>query len=265
MRLFTFLVTLLSSILIMISFIFSVLALKSHTWATSSIYTSPDGTNSKDTRRFYGKNSRGPFNSAYNQQNLTTGNFTLLTTSNSICLDLDEQFLCQQLRIGAKTLVAGTAFTGLAFIGGYILAFFTFLIGRKRNTMRSVGMVLKTFVMLMTVLGILGIAIGGTITTNVLVNQQRPDGDSISDLSDNPLQDHWLIGKGVEYAFLGWILSVIGLVLFPPIASAKLEDGHGHRHQYRRSQEREHGSYREREQGKNDEHHKGGLTGEQNL
>jgi hypothetical protein len=68
-------------------------------------------------------------------------------------------------------------------------------------------------------------AAGTLVVALLLVNEQRPDGDNISSVAVPVQQDHWLMGRGVVFGFLGWLPTVIALpflgVMFELWARAK--------------------------------------------
>lgn len=59
---------------------------------------------------------------------------------------------------------------------------------------------------------------GGTLLLfDLLVNNQRPDGDFVTSVNPNITTDHWLMGRAIIYANLGWLPNLIGLLCMPSV------------------------------------------------
>jgi len=76
---------------------------------------------------------------------------------------------------------------------------------------------LRAVLALLLALAILCGAAGTFIVALVLVNEQHPDGDSISTTTVPVAADHWLLGKGVVFGFLGWLPTVITMPFVPVV------------------------------------------------
>ncbi|MCJ1355363.1 MAG: hypothetical protein MMC33_005354 [Icmadophila ericetorum] len=249
--------TLFPPLLLLLSFIFSLIATTSNNWSSSAVYTG----DTLSSRTLQANDTRGPYKSTFYAPDLVSLNFTA-TNSAGICVDGDEPFFCQQLSVGAHLLVAGCVFTGLAGLGvvGLFLMWGVFGgVGRgceereKRHhhhghhherseavaepsastkttgKYRHIGFSLlhwsRTFTMLMMVVAVMCMFFGTIITAEVLLNEQRPDGDFISSGPDTVMQDHWMLEKGVTFGFLGGFFTLVGIVLVPSVYPL----GGGHR------------------------------------
>ena len=213
------------SALSIIFFVFSVLSLTSTHWATSDVLVSPDGSRSAATAQYAATNYRGPYHSAYFSfvQNPATGNFTNSTTTYStICTDKDDVAICQQLKIGTKTLIAGSALAGLTMVAAIVLFVVSFAVARLSKLLSEF---LRRTYILLGVLAALAEAFGGLIVSNTLINLQRPDGDFISDIPDNPLQHHWTPGQGCAYVATAFVVATLAVLLAPKTV---VNSRHGH-------------------------------------
>ena len=208
-----------TSALFIISFVFSILSLTSTHWATSEVLVSP-GPNppSAATAIYAGTNYRGPYHSAYfnfTQSTSIVGKFTNSTVIYStICTDRDTDYdaLCQQLQIGTKTLIAGSAFAGLAMLAAIVAFVISFAVAHQSALLSD--LLRRTFILL-GVFAALCEAFGGLIVANTLINLQSPDANFSSTSPQLFLQHHWRAGKGCAYVATAFIIATLGVLVTP--------------------------------------------------
>ncbi|KAH6662060.1 hypothetical protein B0J14DRAFT_310612 [Halenospora varia] len=217
--------TLTTTTLTLVSFIFTILALTTSTWSSSAQYTSTTPPNINN-RHLQGSSYRGPYRDCPLLQNATTLAWSNVCSTGT-CFASDAALFggpwwCQQLNLGAKLLLAGSVFTGIGFVSCAVGMVAVFLAGRKRHGSRARRrdgkMVFAswrwfTSLMLVTAVGTSGV--GWAITANLLVNQQKFDGNYITSLPVPVTSDHWLMGKGTVYGAVGWVPTVVAIVCLP--------------------------------------------------
>lgn len=260
-------------ILLLLSFIFSLIATTSNNWSSSGLYSG----DTLSSRTLQATNTRGPYRSAFYSPDLDNPSTYTATYSSGICVEGDEPFFCQQLSVGAHFLVAGCVFTGLSLVvGGVALGLLwgsagvrdahryagsygygsgcqecqrhrhrhhhiqhdhekpsdstaaeaaastnPTPTGQASGKRQHISLLLlrtsRTLTLLFTILSILCLSLGTLITTYVLVNEQRPDGDFIVSGPDTVGQDHWMMERGVTFGFLGWLFTLVAVVLVPSV------------------------------------------------
>lgn len=199
------------------AFILAIVAIESPSWATVSNY---DGV----SRTFIGTSTRGPFKYCLLvlNSNAVTGSTNpadyhqdcsvpRCTTS---APNYDEEFFCQQLRISGNLLISGAVFLGLAMLMTFpALAFLTAgsVIEKKRVPPYFVLPLPRSLYASFMVFGFVLFAAGNILGAEVLVNQQRDDGDFISSIgSVRSATGHWMVERGAWIGFSAWIIGMFG-------------------------------------------------------
>jgi hypothetical protein len=223
----------LSTVLLVLSFAFSVVALTSSTWVTNTVYSG----DTIDNRTKQGWPRRGPFYATIIENNFAAGTYTAASGSGT-CFGIDESYLCQQLHVGARLLVASCVFAGVGMLLllGLSVTVGASVHGRRRHRRhehhghgpgeqrraaaavqlhRIWALEARTWMRaLLDMVLALGITCGAL---GMLVNEQRPDGDFISSVGDTVQMDHWMLSDGVVFGFLGWLPSVVATAIVPAV------------------------------------------------
>lgn len=203
----------------MVAFILAIVAITNNSWATVSNYDSL-------TRTFIGTSTRGPFKYC-----LLVPNSNAVATSNnpadyhrdcsvqrctSSAPNYDELFFCQQLRYSGNLLIAGAVFLGLTMLMTFPATAFAASMTNKRIRGPPYFFLPLPgcFYALFIVFGFVLFAAGNILGAEVLVNQQKDDGDFISIMGSLfTVTDHWMVGNGVWIGFSAWIMGLIGAVM----------------------------------------------------
>jgi len=217
--------TLTVSTLTLVSFIFTILAITTEQWSSSAQYTSTTPPNINN-RKFQGSSYRGPFRDCPLLQNATTSAFENVcyegTCFPSDAVQFGGPWWCQQLETGAKLLISGCVFTGLGLVSCAIGVPAALLASRSCRGTRSkqwdermIFGLWRWFTRMMLVVALGTMVVGWAIATEVLVNQQKFDGNYISTLTVPVTSDHWVMSKGVIFGAMGWIPTIIATMCLP--------------------------------------------------
>ncbi|KAH6949754.1 hypothetical protein BKA56DRAFT_626259 [Ilyonectria sp. MPI-CAGE-AT-0026] len=222
---------LLAFLLLVISFSFSLAALKSRQWVTLATFTSDSRTTSA------GIWSRGP-----------GGGFVpsadppyTLTRYDERCGDVydDDDWFCQQLDVWINALVAGVVLEGLAMVMALTLVVAGMLVRarvrnldgrawwRRRERARAADeinrdmMVVGAFAaatMMFLVLALVATVLGSVKLLGLLVNYQNPDASYVDGRGNIDLtQSHWMWNSpDAQYAAVAWLPALVALVLYFP-------------------------------------------------
>jgi hypothetical protein len=254
--------TLLLFALTLTSFVCILVALTSTHWATQAVYSAPVPPTLAN-RLYQCTSYRGPFR---DYPCLLSGTTYANYYYSGACFDADRQYggwWCQQIGVGQHLLIAGTVFTGVAFLS-CIVAVVAVLVGatgthwmrktrrhktreaevdgqngvvnddnlashhnnRSHTTNQSVINLWRWFTRLMMVLAIVMTASGCLIVTQTLVNQQSYDGNYTTTLPVPVLTDHWVMSRAVVIGNMGWLPTLIA-VLCLPASGTMVIPGHG--------------------------------------
>lgn len=231
----------LATTLTLVSFIFTILSLTTSAWSSSAQYTSPSTPPRISNRVLKGSSYRGPYRDCPLLQNATTLKWSNVCFDGT-CFDSDaSQFgghwWCQQLELGAKLLLAGSVFTGIGFLSCAVDVLLALTVGAKRHKgrhrpldARKVFASWEWFTNLMLVTAVGTWVLGWAIAANLLVNQQKLDGDFISSLTVPVLSDHWIMGKGIAYGAAAWVPTLFAIACLPPQSWFGLRRRHSEEH-----------------------------------
>jgi len=248
--LYDFLTHVITLILLIVAFVFSVLGLSSNAWAYETLYLGADQTVPS------GQNTRGPFSLCQlnSTTNLPSGpiqqcyRIQCVVGPDGSFPTPDDKFFCQQLHVWGGLLIAANVLTGLAMFGMFLQLVLTLRAGSRSSThahhdntssdpspsttttttarppqsrSSSVFPTLTrttnlTFLLVASITSVLGT----TQTLNLLVNNQGPDADYLGTVVTTTFgqypYSHWMwSGTGAVYAALGCIFVVVPLALAP--------------------------------------------------
>ncbi|KAJ5444087.1 uncharacterized protein N7458_007959 [Penicillium daleae] len=239
-----------ATVLSVVSFVFTIIALTSPDWATQAQYDVDPFHPSINTRNLSAVVSRGPRKQCTFQRNETDPAAPWFTTCDpGGCQAGDLAWWCQQQDVGSNLLVAGCVLAGVACVYAMLAlaAMLPLLPGsepgangesgaectrrvrapawrhrlsswRHPDQEQRLGFVLaRGFLSMMLVLSIATFAIGTLVLSELLVNQQPPDSDFISSAPSVITSDHWMIGKAVIYANLGWLPNLVAWLCLPSV------------------------------------------------
>jgi hypothetical protein len=244
------------------SFVCILVALTSTHWAAEAVYSAPV-PQTLANRLYQCTSYRGPFR---DYPCLLRGTTYANYHYSGACFDADRRYggwWCQQIGVGQHLLIAGTVFTGVAFLS-CIVAVVGVLVGatgthwtrktrshktreaevdgqngtvnndnlashhgnRSHTTNQSVINLWRWFTRLMMVLAIVMTASGCLIVTQTLVNQQSYDGNYTTTLPVPVLTDHWVMSRAVVIGNMGWLPTLIAVLCLPASGTIVIP-GHG--------------------------------------
>ncbi|KAK4040196.1 hypothetical protein C8A01DRAFT_35798 [Parachaetomium inaequale] len=241
------------AVLSIVSFIFTVVSLTSADWATQALYDVDVVSPSIDTRVHSATVRRGPFTKCVSERNESdpSGPWSNNCDDSASCQSSDLAWWCQQQRTGSHLLIAGCVFSGLACL--YALAVLgvtlPMLPSSSRGTpgersgegegegrgekagwrhrlsrwrhpnheQRLAFVLARGILCALLVLSIVLFAGGTLLLSDLLVNNQPPDGDFVTSSPSDITADHWLMGNGIVYANLGWLPNLIALLCLPSV------------------------------------------------
>ncbi|KAE9373296.1 hypothetical protein N431DRAFT_227002 [Stipitochalara longipes BDJ] len=231
------LLTLISPILLTVSWALALKATMAGNWAKRENYSSDFPA--VDT----GPLHRSPFTSCGSVFGNQTVNGTVVEKWYESCTryakpgascdasatGFDYPALCQQINLAARLLVVNCVFGGLAFAGSWILCAYSVLVGGSKEHRRhhhneesnahegraahaypsryEPSTPLYLFALIAAVAAFLAAVVGG----NALVNLSSPTGDFTSSTTAAEGKDAaWSFDKGYNYASASWILAAFG-------------------------------------------------------
>jgi hypothetical protein len=233
-----------------VSFVFTIVSITSANWATQAQYDIDVFNPSITTRVHAATVRRGPAQQCVSQRNASDPSAPWSTDCDyNGCQSSDLAWWCQQQRAGYRLLVAGCVFAGAACV--YALGALAATLpplpspatpdqatpdeerGRQEekptlrrrlsrwrhpdHEQRLAFVLARGVLRAFFVLSIVLFAGGTLLLFDLLVNNQPPDGDFVTSTSSNITADHWLMGKGIIYANLGWLPNLIALLCMPSV------------------------------------------------
>src|ERR1700753_3300529 len=193
--------SILSLLLIILSFSFAIASTASRFWAISPNYSDDNDP------VLTGYQSRSPFYLCSSDSDGKKWNCTHTTKPGGICNingGRDTPILCQQLRISGQLLIASCVLVGVAFLVSAGLTLVSFI---RRNSNSAILNYGTTFLFLLTASGATCMGIAQLLGTLGLLVLQFPNGESATSTGDQTdILSTWTGRSGMSFAAASWIM-----------------------------------------------------------